>query len=86
MTSGNHLRRSAFVALLPYIEQTTLSSMIEQQSTWGTIVVDAGGPYPGESLGGQCQPWTMQIPALVCPSDDDGTLRRRFSSLAGQLY
>ncbi len=70
MTTGNHLRRSAFVALLPYIEQTALSSMIEQQSTWGTIVVDGGGPHPGESLGGQYQPWTMQIPALVCPSED----------------
>jgi prepilin-type N-terminal cleavage/methylation domain-containing protein len=70
---NNQEARSAFPALLPFMEQTPLFNQIEN----GFPMV--GGDYPGVSIPGGTVPWyTMnggyvpwrtQIPTLRCPSD-----------------
>jgi prepilin-type N-terminal cleavage/methylation domain-containing protein len=69
LRSGNHERRSGFVALLPYIEQSPLANQIESPSSVQDGMIAAGGPFPGETFSGQYTPWLFQIPQLVCPSE-----------------
>lgn len=67
-TSGNHLRISGFIALLPHLEQSNLYREI-QSPIASTVSVAAGGPFPGETLDGTYQPWVTQVPLLVCPDE-----------------
>ncbi len=66
---GNHDRRSAFVGLLPFLEQIPLSTRIESGEMTSRGAVAPGGPFPGETLDGTYQPWLFQIPQLLCPNE-----------------
>ncbi len=68
--SGNHDRRSAFVGLLPFLEQIPLASQIENGAMTASGAIAPGGPFPGETLGGTYAPWLFQIPQLLCPNEN----------------
>lgn len=73
--SGNHERLSAFVALLPYLEQEALDKDIESPYVVSAGVIPSGGGFPGETFGGEYKPWGVQVPSLVCPSVPSQFLR-----------
>ncbi|MEQ1827151.1 MAG: DUF1559 domain-containing protein, partial [Pirellula sp.] len=70
---GNYERLSAFVPMLPFIEQTALMTRISAGETVNGFVFAPGGPaawYP--RIDGEQPtyfPWTVSIPAYQCPSD-----------------
>lgn len=66
--AGNHERRSAFIALLPYLEQQPLSAQIESTFQTSMGIIPPGGPFPGEIAGGEYTPWRAKVPVLRCPS------------------
>lgn len=68
LVSGNHSRKSAFVMLLPYLEQEPLEKMIESPYPTSLGTVPRGGCFPGETMNGEYEPWRSQVPELVCPS------------------
>jgi prepilin-type N-terminal cleavage/methylation domain-containing protein len=67
---GNYDRKSAFVFLLPYIEQTAMANQIEAGG-----VVDTNGNviWPGGPAGwygnANWRPWATQLSVVLCPSD-----------------
>lgn len=68
---ANYDRASAFVALLPFIEQKPMADYIASGGTTSTgVKIPAGGPagWYGSSMG-TYNPWATQIPMLLCPSD-----------------
>jgi prepilin-type N-terminal cleavage/methylation domain-containing protein len=68
--TGNFDRLSAFVPLLPYIEQKGLYDQIAAGGTYSGQTFPAGGPaawYPG--TGPVYPPWMTQVGLLICPSD-----------------
>ena len=71
---GNYDRKSGFVFLLPYIEQTAMANLIQAGN-----VVDTNGNtiWPGGPAGwyGNANwiPWGSQIPGMLCPSDNTPT-------------
>jgi prepilin-type N-terminal cleavage/methylation domain-containing protein/prepilin-type processing-associated H-X9-DG protein len=68
---ANYDRMSAFVALLPFIEQKPTADFVSAGGKTSTgTVIPAGGPagWYGSSMG-TYQPWATQIPMLLCPSD-----------------
>ena len=67
--TGNHERRSAFVALLPMLEQAPLYQQIEAPFNTSFGVIPASGPFPGETSGGAYTPWLFQVPQLLCPGE-----------------
>lgn len=66
---GNAERRSAFVALLPFMEQNALSNTIEGSFITSFGLIPGGGPHPGETAGGEYTPWLTKLSDLRCPSD-----------------
>jgi prepilin-type N-terminal cleavage/methylation domain-containing protein/prepilin-type processing-associated H-X9-DG protein len=71
-TTGNRMRLSALVPMLPYIEQQGLWEQISNPSTQrtdGTVQSPpwpAMGPTPDQI---QYTPWVNEIPTFRCPSD-----------------
>jgi hypothetical protein len=65
---GNHSRKSAYVMLLAYLEQEPLEKMIDSPYPTSMGVVPRGGCFPGETVNGEYEPWSSQVPNLVCPS------------------
>lgn len=59
--SGNYLRLSAFVPLLPFVEQEALYEFIQR----GDPASPPGGGAPWNSH----VIWLRQVPSLLCPSD-----------------
>lgn len=67
--TGNMERRSAYVALLPYLEQQALHSQIMGSFQTTIMLIPPGGPHPAETINGEYTPWLSRIPTLRCPSD-----------------
>jgi prepilin-type N-terminal cleavage/methylation domain-containing protein len=65
---GNHERRSALVALLPFLEQSVLSAKIDAPFVTSAGVIPAGGPFPMETVNGEYTLWSTRVPALRCPT------------------
>jgi prepilin-type N-terminal cleavage/methylation domain-containing protein len=69
--TGNFNRKSAFIMLLPYLEQQPLAETIAGGYTHADgTVFPPGGPagwYPG--TGPRYAPWDTQIKVVICPSD-----------------
>jgi prepilin-type N-terminal cleavage/methylation domain-containing protein/prepilin-type processing-associated H-X9-DG protein len=65
---ANYDRVSAFVALLPFIEQKPLSDSIQAGGTFGGVQYPPGGPAAWYNSA-NWQPWRTQVPILLCPSD-----------------
>src|SRR5262245_41476718 len=69
---ANYDRLSAFVALLPFIEQKPMADYIAGGGTTSTgVKLNPGGPaawYSGSAMG-LYEPWATQIKILLCPSD-----------------
>jgi len=68
--TGNFERLSAFVPLLPFIEQKPLADSIAAGGAYGGVTFPPGGPaawYPG--TGPRYVPWDTQVQLLLCPSD-----------------
>lgn len=66
--TGNHERRSVFVTLLPFLEQTNLSQVIDAGAMTSMGPIAPGGPFPIETANGEFTAWGNQIPTIVCPS------------------
>jgi len=75
LTASNSGQLSAFVGLLPYIEQQAIWEVISnplQVSLPGVtpvVIVQAFGPTPNTSTSAQYPPWAMQVNTYRCPSD-----------------
>ena len=67
--TGNHERRSGYVALLPMLEQMSLYQQIEGPFLSSLGALPAGGPFPGETANGEYTPWIFQVSQLLCPSE-----------------
>lgn len=68
---ANYLRLSAFVPLLPYYDQANLYKEISAPLRSGTFTFRAGGPAAWYgSASPVYPPWGVQIPMLLCPSDN----------------
>ena len=67
-TMANYDRVSAFVALLPFIEQKPLADAIAAGGNFGGTQYPAGGPAAWYN-NANWQPWRTQVPLLLCPSD-----------------
>jgi prepilin-type N-terminal cleavage/methylation domain-containing protein len=68
--TGNFNRKSAFIMLLPFLEQKPLADRIATGETISGTVFPPGGPagwYPG--TGPRYPPWDTQIKLVICPSD-----------------
>ncbi|MCC9658838.1 DUF1559 domain-containing protein [Rhodopirellula halodulae] len=68
-TTGNNMRLSMLVGLMPFVEQQGLWEMIANPNDFdqdGTIDFPAMGPTP-ENI--DYVPWATDIPTLRCPSD-----------------
>ena len=63
---NNRNRLSGFIPMLPYIEQATLYSKIQQGDPTAATPIAPGGPE-GWNVG--WAGWNVTIPALQCPSD-----------------
>lgn len=73
-TKANYYRKSPFIALLPFIEQTARANQIAAGGTSddGTVAIAPGGPaawYGGKVGANAYAPWYKQDPNSVCPSD-----------------
>jgi prepilin-type N-terminal cleavage/methylation domain-containing protein len=66
---SNDSRLGGWVLLLSYIEQVPLSQKINSTQTYGGNTYPRGGPVPWQA---DYEPWWVQIPGLLCPSDDGG--------------
>jgi prepilin-type N-terminal cleavage/methylation domain-containing protein/prepilin-type processing-associated H-X9-DG protein len=64
--TGNFNRISAFIPLLPFIEQKPLADTIATGGTFGGIKFPPGGPA---AWYGNYPPYKTQVPLLICPSD-----------------
>lgn len=67
--NGNSERKSAFISLLPFMEQTILSNQIEGAFPTSYGLIPSGGPHPGETVGDEYTPWLTKLAGLRCPSD-----------------
>jgi prepilin-type N-terminal cleavage/methylation domain-containing protein/prepilin-type processing-associated H-X9-DG protein len=69
---GNYDRKSGFVFLLPYIEQTAMANQI---AAGGVVDTNGNTIWPGGPAGwygnANWRPWgtVNQVPGLICPSD-----------------
>lgn len=64
-------RHSAFVGLLPYIEQQALYDQISSPLTVGSTTYPPFGPVPW--VDAAYPPWVQQVPAFLCPSDGNSS-------------
>jgi prepilin-type processing-associated H-X9-DG protein len=75
---GNANRVSAFVPLLPYIEEAPLYDVIRSGNP-------AGGVAPLGPVGwGQWKGWNVNVPALQCPSEITSLALRSLNNHSGQ--
>jgi prepilin-type N-terminal cleavage/methylation domain-containing protein/prepilin-type processing-associated H-X9-DG protein len=65
--TGNFSRLSAFVPLLPFIEQKPLADAIASGGSYSGISFPPGGPAAW--YGNNYVPWNTQIQIIICPSD-----------------
>jgi prepilin-type N-terminal cleavage/methylation domain-containing protein len=65
---GNHLRKSAFVSLVPYLEETVLDKQIQTGKRTSKGFIPPGGPFPIETADGEYTAWGVQVAAFVCPT------------------
>lgn len=72
----NYDRLSAFVALLPFIEQKGLADQIAQGGNIGGTTYPAGGPAAWHSA--SYIPWGTQVKMLLCPSDNINKQRNAY--------
>ena len=77
--AGNHERRSAFIGLLPFLEQGVLANLIDSGENTSFGLVAPGGPFPGETLEGTYKPWLFQVPQLLCPNESNRPLEREIA-------
>ncbi|MEN6495796.1 MAG: DUF1559 domain-containing protein, partial [Thermoguttaceae bacterium] len=64
-STKNWERRSGFVGMLPFMEQTPLYQKISSPLTENGTTYPAWGPPPWD---GSYTPWDAQVPGLLCPS------------------
>jgi prepilin-type N-terminal cleavage/methylation domain-containing protein len=64
----NYDRLSAFVALLPFVEQKPLADAIAAGGTFGGLKYNPGGPAPWYN-NANWKPWQTQLQIITCPSD-----------------
>jgi len=62
-----------WISLLPYMEQGPLYDTITSTQTYAGVTYPPWGPTPGTSA---YDPWRVQVPGLLCPSDDGGSLKQ----------
>jgi prepilin-type processing-associated H-X9-DG protein len=72
---ANYLRKSAFISMLAFIEQTARANQIASGgvSDNGSVVFVPGGPaawYTGTVGTTAYKPWYQQDPNAICPSDN----------------
>jgi len=72
----NYDRLSAFVALLPFIEQKGLGDQIASGGNIGGTNYPPGGPAAWH--GASYTPWGTQVKMLLCPSDNVNKQRNAF--------
>src|SRR5687767_294859 len=66
----NYDRRSAFIFLLPFLEQKPLADRIDAGEKVGGTTFPRGGPAAWYNNGTIVyQPWREQISVVLCPSD-----------------
>ena len=76
---SNGRRLSGWVLVLPFMEQGALHQKITSPTTVNGNAVPAWGPLPWRH---EYDPWRVQVPGLLCPSDDGG--RRKAASGSDQ--
>jgi prepilin-type N-terminal cleavage/methylation domain-containing protein/prepilin-type processing-associated H-X9-DG protein len=64
----NYDRLSAFIALLPFIEQKNLADQVASGGTFGGVNFPPGGPAAW--YGASYPPWGTQLPITLCRSDN----------------
>lgn len=77
----NTARLSGWVMLLPFFEQQALYDQIKGPLTVGTVTYPAWGPTTASDSPAYT-PWTVQVNALVCPSD--GAVTAKAATNAGR--
>jgi prepilin-type N-terminal cleavage/methylation domain-containing protein/prepilin-type processing-associated H-X9-DG protein len=77
----NTARLSGWVMLLPFFEQQALYDQINSPLTIGTVAYPAWGTPP-TSDSPPYTPWTVQVNALLCPSD--GNILGKTAANAGR--
>jgi prepilin-type N-terminal cleavage/methylation domain-containing protein/prepilin-type processing-associated H-X9-DG protein len=84
--NDNEQRLSAFVALLPFMEEQTMYETVSGRVTVGATTFPAGGPVPYDWNG--YVPWTKTLSVLSCPSDRgitaEGALNPPWSVMHGR--
>src|SRR6188508_3529740 len=65
-TMANYQRMSAFIPLLPFIEQKPLFDAIAAGGKYGSTTYAPGGPAAWNT---SYPPFRTQVPILLCPSD-----------------
>ena len=68
-TGHNYDRKSAFIFLLPFIEQKPLADRIDAGEKNGSTTFPRGGPAAWYNSSPVYQPWREQINVVLCPSD-----------------
>jgi prepilin-type N-terminal cleavage/methylation domain-containing protein/prepilin-type processing-associated H-X9-DG protein len=74
---ANYDRLSAFIALLPFMEQKPLADQISSGGTMSGNNYPPGGPAAWHS-GASYKPWGTQVPMLLCPSGNVNKTRGNF--------
>jgi prepilin-type N-terminal cleavage/methylation domain-containing protein/prepilin-type processing-associated H-X9-DG protein len=64
--AANYDRLSAFIALLPFIEQKAIADQVAAGGNIGGTTFPPGGPAAWYSS--NFKPWGTQVPMLLCPS------------------
>lgn len=64
---SNYYRKSAFIPLLAFIEQSALANIVDSGYTSGSNVFPPAGPAGW--YGGGYTPWGTQVSTYLCPSD-----------------
>jgi len=72
----NYDRLSAFIALLPFIEQKPLADQIAGGGTINGTKYPPGGPAAWH--GTSYTPWGVQVPMLLCPSGNVNKMKNTF--------
>jgi prepilin-type N-terminal cleavage/methylation domain-containing protein len=70
----NYDRKSAFIFLLPFVEQKPLADRIDAGEKTGSVTFPRGGPA---AWYGNYEPWRTQIQLVLCPSDKTPMLKNQ---------